>query len=161
LQSALLQAQAGAGTEGSDRTIELADARAALDAALRQQSELRVKATGEGVVLSSMLSPGDRVFAGTPILYIADDSRLSFEAAVSATLARAIHPGDAVRLRIPTDPPRQVDAQVSSVALAPDPIQQSYVVRAVIGNPDRNAILVGMEGAIEFHHPEGAWRRPF
>jgi multidrug resistance efflux pump len=161
LQSALLQSQTAATPDSGAQTLELADARAALEAVLRQQSDLQVKAPNDGVVLSSMLSPGDRVFAGSPILYIADDSRLSLEAAVSATLARAIHSGDAVRLRIPTDPPRQVDAQVSSVALAPDPVQQSYVVRAVIGNPDRNAILVGMEGAIEFQHPESAWRRQF
>lgn len=161
LQVALLEAQRDPAPDNSAQAAELADARAALKAALRQKSELQVKAPNAGVALNSMLSPGDRVFAGTPILHIADDSRLIFEAAVSATLARAIHSGDAVRLRIPTDPPRQVDAQVSTVALAPDPAQQSYVVRAVIANPDRNAILVGMEGAIEFPHPEKAWRRPF
>jgi HlyD family secretion protein len=163
LESALLESSE-APVDGMDRAaaqIELADARAALNAALGQTAELQVASPNDGVVLSSTLAIGDRVFAGSPILYVADVSRLSFEAAVSATLARQIRPGDAVRLRVPTEPLRYVDARVSSVALAPDPVQQNYVVRAVIGNPDRNAILVGMEGAIEFPHQESAWRRPF
>ena len=154
-------AQAGAGGAAAGADLELADARAAVEAANHNVESLQVKAPRDGVVLSSVPSVGDRVFAGSPIVHIADVSRLSFEAPVSAVIARQIRPGSTVRLRVPTEPPRQVVAEVSSVSLAPDPIQQSYVVRAVISNPDRNVILVGMEGAMEFPHGESLWRRLF
>lgn len=163
VQAAMLRAQAppGDGTGETTARIEMEDARSALAEAVERQVELQVRAPHDGVVLSTVLNPGDRVYAGSPILYVADQSKLSFEAPVTPVLARQIKPGDTVRVRVPTEPPRQIDAQVSSVALAPDPVHQSYVVRAVIANPDRNTILVGMEGAIEFPHSESAWRRPF
>ena len=141
--------------------LELAEAQAAADLAARNSASLRLTAPCDGVVLSSVPTVGDRVFAGAPIVQVADVSRLSFEAPVSAIIARQVRPGMTVRLRVPTEPPQRLDAEISSVALVPDPIQQSYVVRAVISNPDRNVILVGMEGAMEFPHGESLWRRLF
>lgn len=162
VQVALVNSQADAPVvdRGAAET-EFADARAALDEALARLEELNVKARADGVVLSGTPGVGDRIYAGSPILHIADISTLSFEAPVSAALARQIRPGEPVRLRVPTEPPRHLDAQISSVALTPDPVLQNYVVRAVISNPDRRTILVGMEGAIEFPHSESKWRHPF
>lgn len=162
VQSAMLRIQAQpTQNTASPAELDLEDARAALESVLQHQSELKVTAPHDGIVLSSTLSTGDRVYAGSPIVYVADVSRLSFEAAVGAGVARQIRPGDAVRLRLPTEPPSKIEARISYVALAPDPVQQNYIVRAIIDNPDPNAILVGMEGAIEVQHSESTWRRPF
>ncbi len=162
VQAALVRTEIAAPhPERTAARIELAEAQEALRSALRQQSELEVRAPRDGIVLSSVPAGGDRVFVGSPVFHLADTSQLSFEAAVSAKLAGEIHPGDAVRLRIPTDPPRYASAKISTVALAPDPTQQSYIVRAVTPNPEPSSVLVGLEGAIEFPHRERTWRRPF
>jgi multidrug resistance efflux pump len=160
-QIAILQSYSTAPAASAASDSEIADAAAALEDLLSQEAHLEVKAPRDGVVLSGIAEAGDRIFAGTPIAQVADISRLSFEAPVSATIARQIRAGTPVRIRVPTEPPRQIDAEVSSVALVPDPVQQSYVVRAVIANPERGVILVGMEGAMEFPHSESAWRRLF
>lgn len=161
-QLAVLRSYAAPGTADIPASgAEIADATAELEELVRQRNDLELKAPRDGVVLSGLLAAGDRVFAGSPIIQVADMSSLSFEAPVSAVIARKIRTGSPVRIRVPTEPPRQVEAEVSSVALVPDPIQQSYVVRAVIANPDRNVILVGMEGAMEFPHSESTWRRLF
>ena len=137
------------------------DARSALGEGIRRQEELKVTAPHDGVVVGTVLAAGDRVSAGTPIVHVADQSKLSFEASVTPLMARKIKPGDPVRIRVPTVPPRQLDAQVSTVALASDPAQQSYIVRAIIANPDFNAILVGKKGAIELRRSAMSWRGPF
>jgi multidrug efflux pump subunit AcrA (membrane-fusion protein) len=160
-QIAILNSYAAATPASAATDSEIADASAVLEDLLSHQANLEVKAPRNGVVLSGIATAGDRVFAGAPIAQVADISRLCFEAPVSATIARQVRPGTPVRIRVPTEPPQQIDAEVSSVALVPDPVQQSYVVRAVIANPERGVILVGMEGAMEFPHSESTWRRLF
>ncbi|MBI4876676.1 MAG: efflux RND transporter periplasmic adaptor subunit [Acidobacteria bacterium] len=134
--------------------LEYEEAVALCEDAAQKVKNLRVLAPGPGVVLSAAPDPGERVLAGTHLFHIADLSRLNLEARVSAAIAGRIQTGLPVRLRIPTDPPRDVDAAVSAVSVAPDSNQQSYVVRATIANLDWSVILVGLEGAMEFSHLE-------
>jgi len=103
-------------------------------------------------VLSAPMAAGDRVTAGAVLFQIGDLSELSVEVPVGGRIARRIHKGDKVLVRLPMDPPRQVEASVSAVLLAPGQDPHSYVVRVVIANPDSSVILAGLEGEVVFRH---------
>jgi multidrug efflux pump subunit AcrA (membrane-fusion protein) len=107
-------------------------------------------------VLSVPVAAGERVTAGAVLFQIGDLSELSVEVPVGAQIARKIHRGEKVLVRLPMDPPRQVEAPVSSVLLTPGEDGQSYVVRILIPNPDTNVILAGLEGEVVFRHSRNA-----
>ena len=83
---------------------------------------------------------------------MADLSRLSLAAPVTAAIARDVRPGTPVGVRIPLDPPRHLQAVIEDVTLGADPSERAYVVRVVIPNPERSAVLVGLKAEIEFSH---------
>ena len=41
---------------------------------------------------------------------------------------------------------------IEDVTLGADPSERAYVVRVVIPNPERSAVLVGLKAEIEFSH---------
>jgi multidrug efflux pump subunit AcrA (membrane-fusion protein) len=149
-----LTMQMGAGRAGEveARQHEFDEAQSALDAAEQRMRALSVTAERPGTVLRIDLRVGDPVFSGTPMFRIADLSQLTFEVPVSAKLAQAIHPGSAVSVRLPTDPPSQTEASISSVTLVPDQDRKSHMVHITIPNPKPDTILAGLEGAVEFKH---------
>jgi len=101
-----------------------------------------------------MVSAGDSVPGGSPLLQVADLTTLVFEAPVTASIARAVGPGSPVMARIPSDPPARVPAKVASVTPSPDPVKQAYLVRVEVPNPDARTIVAGLEGAVEIRHVE-------
>ena len=139
--------------------MELEEAREALRQITQKERATEVRANRAGAVLRVEVHPGDRVIAGQPLFQIADISELDFEVPVSAGVAELVHPGRAVFVRIPTDPPRRQAATVSSVLLSADQDHSSYIVRITIPNPNPAAILAGLEGAVEFPHLGSQWKR--
>lgn len=138
--------------------LELEDAKEALRRAKDLERARNITAPRGGTVLRADIHPGDRVVLGQALFQIADLSELNFEVPVSAGIAEQIHPGRAVVVRIPTDPPRSQPAEVSAVLLSPDQGHASYIVRITIPNPSPDAILAGLEGAVEFPHLESKWK---
>ena len=135
-----------------DRTLEGRDWNLIFAKFSEQSKKLRVIAQRPGTVLSAPLAAGDRVTSGAVLFQIGDLSELSVEVPVGGRIARQIHKGDKVLVRLPMDPPRQVEASVSTVLLAPGQDPHSYVVRVVIANPDSSVILAGLEGEVVFRH---------
>ena len=109
-----------------------------------------------GTVLSALVAPGECVAAGATLFQMGDVAELSVEVPVDAEIARNVAKGDRVTVRLPTHPPTQIEAAVSSVVLAPGEDTRSYVVRVLIPNPDPRTILAGLEGAVAFRHM--GWR---
>jgi multidrug resistance efflux pump len=121
----------------------------------QQERRLRVVALHRGTVLSVMIAPGERIGAGTVLFQMGDVRELSVEVPVDAEIARDVTKGDPVTVRLPTHPPKEIEAAVSSVVLAPGEDARSYVVRVLIPNPDTRTILAGLEGAVAFRHTSG------
>ena len=131
---------------------EYQDALAQVNTLSQQSRVLHVIAERPGTVLSAPIAAGDRVTAGTVLFQMGDLSDLSVEVPVGGRIAREVRKGDKVLVRLPMDPPRQVESSVSAVLLAPGQDTQSYVVRVLIPNPDPRVILAGLEGEVVFPH---------
>jgi HlyD family secretion protein len=139
-------------SEVESAEAEYADALAQVNTLSEQLKGLRVIAERPGTVLAVPVAVGDRVTAGAALFQVADLSELSVEVPVGGRIARQIRKGDKVRVRLPMDPPRQVEASVASVLLTPGEDTQSYLVRVLIPNPDPLVILAGLEGEVVFRH---------
>ncbi len=143
--------------EGTDLPVArmaFEEALAAFRAVTRKIETLTVVSPRAGTVLQANVQPGDRVWEGTAMFQLADLTRLDLVVPVTASMAKVITPGSDVKVRLPTEPPTELLAAVSSRVLIPDPQQQSYLVRVTIPNPDPSTVLVGLEGAVEFLHGE-------
>jgi HlyD family secretion protein len=141
------------------RDTEVDSIQAEYDAALAEMNSLteqqrgsRILAARTGTVLSTMTNVGDRVQAGSALVQLGDLAELSVEVPVDADVAKAVHKGDPVTVRLPTHPPKEIEAKISNIVLAPGEETSSYVVRVTIPNPDPRTILAGLEGAVGFRH---------
>jgi hypothetical protein len=92
------------------------------------------------------------VTSGASLMQMADLARLNLDVAADATLAHRVRESQAVRVKLPTEPPLWLDAQVGSIAAAPDSREAPYRIRISIPNPAPTALLAGLEGAVEFSH---------
>ena len=140
---------------GSDIAVaeaEYEDANAALNVATERSGRLSVTAPGPGTIIDLPVHAGDWVSAGTLMVRIADLSSLLVSAPVTVGVAQRLTTGQPVRLRLPTDPPRRLDARISEVTLAPDSGQQAYLIRVLTPNPTPGVALVGLAAAIEINH---------
>lgn len=153
-----------------EESTELAAARAAyqdagLDLRITNQrvAQLRITAPRAGTILEVPVLADDRVYAGAPLVRMADLSSLEVEVPVPAKLLRHVAAGDSVAVRLPLDPDMDLAASVSSVSAVPDPVTHAYAVRMHIGNPNPKLILAGLECAVSFPKIEQAtkpwWRR--
>jgi multidrug efflux pump subunit AcrA (membrane-fusion protein) len=146
--------------QGADAELALVHKefeRATIDSelAVRRLASLEVVAPRKGTVLAVNVAPGDRVIAGSPLFQLSDLAKLDVEVSVSARVAREIKVGNAVKVRLPTEPPREIDASVARVLLVPDAQSQGYQVKISIPNPDPETILAGLDCAVVFPHLSG------
>lgn len=140
-----------AGGNGYAR-LEYEEAVAARETLLARKQALRIVAPGSGTLLQAAVEQGGTVQEGAVLFQIADAAVLHFEVSAPASVARAVHQGDQVVVRVPTDPPTEQAARVAQVLLEPDPQQQTYLIRVTIPNPAPDRVLVGLEGAVGFSH---------
>jgi multidrug efflux pump subunit AcrA (membrane-fusion protein) len=129
---------------------DYADAKSAFEALQQRLDSLRVIAPSRGTLLSVSVQQGERVTPGAVLARIADLDKLAISAPVTASVARRIHVGRRVTVLLPGEPPQRTSATVDEVSLAPDSIQQAYLVKTVIPNPDPGVVLVGLEAQLEF-----------
>jgi multidrug efflux pump subunit AcrA (membrane-fusion protein) len=132
--------------------LEFEEAKAAYETLAGRRSGLRVVAERGGTVIQVNATQGGPVQEGAVLVQIASSSNLHFDVSAPASVAKGVHPGDQVLVRVPTDPPAEVPARVSQVLLEPDPQQLSYLIRVTIPNPAPDHLLVGLEGAVSFNH---------
>ena len=157
LQFRLVQMQPGLPAPSAaiaEAELEVEAAQSALMLAEERSRRLSVTAPAPGTVIEVAVRPGDCITAGTPMVRLADFSGLLLSAPVTAIIARKVAPGRRLYVRLPTEPPVRVAAEVSSVTLVPDAAQQAYLIRVAVPNPDPRVVLAGLEAAIEFDHLE-------
>jgi multidrug resistance efflux pump len=132
--------------------LEFEEAQAAYDSLAARLGGQRIVAPHPGTVIQVNAPAGGPVQEGAVLFQIANSGNLHFDVSAPATVARNVHVGEQVMVRVPTDPPTEVPARVAQVLLEPDPQQQSYLIRVTIPNPAPDRLLVGLEGAVAFSH---------
>ncbi len=132
--------------------LEFEEAKAAYENLTARREGLRVVAERSGTVIQVNATQGGAVQEGVVLFQIANSTNLHFDVSAPASVAKAVHAGDSVLVRVPTDPPSEVPARVAQVLLEPDPQQLSYLIRVTIPNPAPDRLLVGLEGAVAFNH---------
>lgn len=153
LKMARLQTQSQTAPAGSEAAqLDLEDALGAAKSLEARQAALRMVAPWAGTVLRVNAVAGAIVGGGSALIQIADTAKLDFDAYVPASVARSVHAGDAVKVRVPLDPPREIAARIASVLLQPEAGQPSYVIRVRIPNPAPDTVLIGLEGSIILEH---------
>jgi len=140
------------GSDAADAEHEIEEAQAAVEIARERESHLLLTAPGPGTVREFSLRAGEWVHAGSRLIRIADSATLVLSAPVTAAIVQKVSPGDAVHVRLPTEPPRRLAAHVTTIDLTPDASQGAYVLRVRLPNPSPGTMLVGLEGAIELPH---------
>jgi multidrug efflux pump subunit AcrA (membrane-fusion protein) len=144
---------AAAGPQLATAQADFADAQAAFDLVAHKRSQVgEIRASWQGTVVSVSVKAGDPVASGTGLLQIADLAQLDVDVAADATLAHRVREKQPVRVKLPTEPPLWIDAQVSSVGAAPESSSSPYRIRITIPNPSPTAILAGLDGMVEFPH---------
>lgn len=138
-------------------TLQLAQAHwenasAQEEAASKQLEALRIVSRQGGTVLSVSPARGEWIHGGSVIAQIGDVSELTVEVPVSGRIARLVKKGEVVVVRIPTDPPQDVEAPVNAVILSQKDVEHPYVIRVNIKNPDPDNVVAGLEGAVIFRH---------
>ena len=132
--------------------LEYEEAKAAFETLAGRLGGLRLVAEHPGTVIQVNATLGGAVQEGAVLIQIANSGNLHFDVSAPATVAKGVKVGDAVLVRVPTDPPTETPARVSQVLLEPDPRQLSYLIRVTIPNPAPDRLLVGLEGAVAFSH---------
>jgi cobalt-zinc-cadmium efflux system membrane fusion protein len=100
--------------------------------------ETTFRAPIAGVIASRAVAPGQFVQAGgsTPVLTIANPSRVWLVAQLAESDAPRVHLGDEVDVTVSAYPGRSFKAVIDNIASALDPISHRLPVRATIANPD-------------------------
>jgi multidrug resistance efflux pump len=129
--------------------MELREAQTALTIASRRRDSQRILSTGTGTVLKLMVSIGDQIPSGFPLVQIGQLDRLDFDVPVDPLIARKLWVGQVVNVRIPTEPPTQMSAPIAAISLVPSQEQSAYTVRVTTDNPAPSTILVGLSGEVE------------
>ncbi len=122
-----------------------AESAAGLQGASAQLGFATLKAPTEGVILKRIVSPGQLVSAGQPILRVAQVSPIRVQANVAEADLSRIQVGSPVKIQVGS---RVVVGQVGSVSPGVDPSSRTGVVEAVLGNRDllvRPGQFVSME----------------
>ena len=113
----------------------LQDAQAQLRSLQQQgagQSETRVAAPFDGIVLAVSAAPGDLLAAGSPLLQLGRNGSLQATAGVPPEDAARLHPGQPVRLTAVFDPAQHWQGTVRSIGAAVNPKTQRLDVQIAL-----------------------------
>jgi RND family efflux transporter MFP subunit len=124
---------------------EIEHSRAGVQEAMAQLTTARVvagyteiRSEVEGVVTQRLISPGVLVSPGQPILKISQISPIRLQANVAESDLVNIRVGNRVRIRSNRDPKYVVQARVTSIFPAADPVARTAIVEAIIPNKDHH-----------------------
>jgi len=148
----LVQMQSPEGGPLANYRSEYEEAQAAVTVTQERMNRLRISAPGEGTIIELHVREGERVSPGRRLARIADLASITVSAPVSAQVAQSVSPGQRVRVRLPLDPPREIEARLAEVTRVPDVVHQTYFIRAVVRNPEPSSVLVGLEAEMQIDH---------
>jgi len=136
---------------GSATDIDVREAESAIAKLERRIAALRVTAPRAGQVSFVNASDGGAAVEGLVLFRINDSHRLLFEVSAPPSIARDVRQGDPVTVRVPLDPPVEVEAKVDEVVWTPH-LSHGYSIRVRVDNPDPAALVAGLEGSVGFRH---------
>lgn len=139
-------------SENLNLKMELQEAETALRIADRRRGSQQIVSTTSGTVLKLMVNAGDQIPSGIPLVQIGQMDLLDFTVPVDSLIAHALRVGQRVKVRIPTEPPRQIVAPIAVISLAPSQEQSAYSVVVTTSNPAPSDLLVGLSAEVEFPH---------
>lgn len=114
----------------AEAEARVASARAGEAEALYQRDRARIEAPYAGIVLEVMVSPGEFVSSGAPVVRLLDTATLEVEAAVPTRYAVSLSPGVSVTGR--TDEGRVLDLTVRAILPVEDARTRTRPVRFVV-----------------------------
>lgn len=129
-------AQVGAAlSREREAAAAVASRTASLAAARTVRGYTEIRAQHSGYVVQRLVSPGVLVSPGTPILRVADISRVRLQAYVAQPHLEFISVGGRVEVISPKLSGGRLEARVTSVFPFADPAARTTVVEALIDNP--------------------------
>ncbi len=124
------------GAQLDERRREYETAQARYRAVQTRMDDRLVIAPFAGVVGLRNISVGALVEPGTVITTLKDVSQVKLDFAVPATFLTSVRPGLPIRATTPAFGEHEFDGQVTSIDNEIDSVTRSFLVRAVIPNPD-------------------------
>ncbi|MBV8551441.1 MAG: HlyD family efflux transporter periplasmic adaptor subunit [Acidobacteriaceae bacterium] len=154
--AARVQNTHGFASPSMEVNMDLREAAEALRIASARRDAQKITSTVSGTVIKTMVSVGDLIPSGIPLVQIAQLDQLDFDVPVGAGLARNFQRGDSVTVHVPTEPPTLLPAVISDITLAPSQDNSAYTIRVTVPNPAPSSILAGLGGEVEFR-TEAKW----
>ena len=96
-----------------------------------------------GYVTTTYMAVGSSIAASTPIANVADISQLEVEIQVPERSITGVELGQAVFIRVPSSPNKEIEAKITKRDYAVNPSTRTLMVKALIDNKDR-LLLPGM-----------------
>lgn len=96
-----------------------------------------------GYVTTTYMAVGASIAASTPIANVADISQLEVEIQVPERSITGVELGQAVFIRVPSSPNKEIEAKITKRDYAVNPSTRTLMVKALIDNKDR-LLLPGM-----------------
>jgi membrane fusion protein (multidrug efflux system) len=126
-----------------EAVARVAEARARVERAQRRLDDRVIVAPFDGVVGLTSFAVGARVTEGQVLARLDDLSEVEVEFGLPETVFAQVAPGQRVTARAAAFPDRAFDGAIAEVDSRIDPVSRSFLVRALIPNPDR-ALPAGM-----------------
>lgn len=121
---------------------------ALLKTAQERLAERTILAPFDGTVGPRLVSPGQYVNAGTPLVTLVDDARVKARFRIPERQLAQVREGQEARLRVSTWPDRTFVGRVDLIAPVVDPATRTAEVRLIAANPDR-LLRPGMFARVE------------
>ncbi|WP_419655897.1 efflux transporter, RND family, MFP subunit, related to HlyD [Desulfosarcina variabilis str. Montpellier] len=137
-QASLAQAEAMVEAARS----RVSQARAAVESAQVARKDAEVLAPFDGEVTAKMADAGALAAPGTPLLTLEREGGYRVDVVVPETYIRAVHTGQAVKVRIPAIQALDIDGTVDVIVPAGDQGSRTFVVQ--VGVPSMEALRSGM-----------------
>jgi len=119
-----------------EAVARVAEAQARVERARRRLDDRVITAPFDGVVGLTNYDVGARVSEGEVLARLDDLSEVEVEFGLPETVFAQVARGQSVRARAAAFPDRRFEGRVASVDSRIDPVSRSFLVRALIPNPD-------------------------
>jgi len=119
--------------------------------AQQHADETIVRATQPGVIAEIPVRIGDSVPGGTVLAKVAELRRMIADVPVAATMISQLKSGEPVQVRLPSNPPTQVQGTIRTINPLPSP-NMTHSVEVEFDNPTL-LLLAGQPAEVRFVKP--------
>jgi multidrug resistance efflux pump len=119
--------------------------------ARQRMDDAIVRATRDGVVAEIPVGIGDRVSVGTILVRLAELDHMIAEVPVAAEMVSQLHVGQPTLIKLPSQPPLQVEGRIHVISPLPS-ANMTHVVEVEVENPSL-LLLAGQPAQVVFEKP--------